>query len=271
MKRLFAFGCSFTHFNWPTWADILGNSYDHFENWGVSGIGNRGICERVSEFVLSKKLTKNDTVIIQWTDPHRFDLHFNWPAEVTRDYTNWRAAGSIFDKDKNEEHEFIIRFWNEWSYIMHTMNFIHLTYNLLKNQPSTFYMFSRTDLTKDLENFDQLSIYKDIFAIPEWISYPIQDYLDFKNYKGRKFYTLEENRLLRVASRKEYIDKHPTPVMYLEWLKAGLLKKLDIELDTTPIDHWQSVLDTMVNWYDFNSDFEKRMGWEIQKNHIKGL
>jgi len=38
MKRLFTFGCSFTHFDWPTWANLLGldNEYDLCENWGFS-------------------------------------------------------------------------------------------------------------------------------------------------------------------------------------------------------------------------------------------
>ena len=35
MKRIFTFGCSFTSFRWPTWADILIN---HFENNGLIGV-----------------------------------------------------------------------------------------------------------------------------------------------------------------------------------------------------------------------------------------
>lgn len=34
MTRLFTFGCSFTKFFWPTWADILGQEFDYYENWG---------------------------------------------------------------------------------------------------------------------------------------------------------------------------------------------------------------------------------------------
>ena len=30
--RLFAFGCSLTRYHWPTWADILGQSYYEFQN-----------------------------------------------------------------------------------------------------------------------------------------------------------------------------------------------------------------------------------------------
>ena len=31
VKRLFTFGCSFTRYYWPTWADMLGQEYDEFE------------------------------------------------------------------------------------------------------------------------------------------------------------------------------------------------------------------------------------------------
>jgi len=36
-RRLFAFGCSFTQYKWPTWADILGKSFDLSYNLGKSG------------------------------------------------------------------------------------------------------------------------------------------------------------------------------------------------------------------------------------------
>ena len=40
-KRLFTFGCSFTQYNWPTWADILGRSL-HQEGWEFHNIGRAG-------------------------------------------------------------------------------------------------------------------------------------------------------------------------------------------------------------------------------------
>ena len=59
MRRLFTVGCSFTHFYWPTWADILGSTYDEYYNWGLSGLGNRAICERLAEISLTQKLTED--------------------------------------------------------------------------------------------------------------------------------------------------------------------------------------------------------------------
>ena len=41
-KRVFAFGCSFTCYRWPTWADLIGKQCEgaEFRNYGKSGAGN---------------------------------------------------------------------------------------------------------------------------------------------------------------------------------------------------------------------------------------
>ena len=68
MRRLFTFGCSFTYFYWPTHADLLGEQFDELHNWGLSGLGNRAICERLSECIMHNQFTANDVIIVQWTD-----------------------------------------------------------------------------------------------------------------------------------------------------------------------------------------------------------
>ena len=42
-KRFFAFGCSFTNYYWPTWADIIGQDSNFYENWAQPGAGNHFI------------------------------------------------------------------------------------------------------------------------------------------------------------------------------------------------------------------------------------
>lgn len=49
MDRLYTFGCSYTSWNWPTWADIMSLEANYYENWGHAGLGNRAIAERVAE------------------------------------------------------------------------------------------------------------------------------------------------------------------------------------------------------------------------------
>ena len=74
MTRLYVLGCSFSNYAWPTWADMLGLEFDEYENWAFPGLGNRAIAERVAEIHARNTLTKDDTVVIQWTSHLRHDL-----------------------------------------------------------------------------------------------------------------------------------------------------------------------------------------------------
>lgn len=66
-KRLFTFGCSFTNYWWPTWADILGQSFDKHYNWGIASASNQYILNSLLECHAKQTITENDTVIIMWT------------------------------------------------------------------------------------------------------------------------------------------------------------------------------------------------------------
>ena len=79
----------------PTWADMLGLEFDEYENWAFLGLGNRAIAERVAEIHAKNKLTKDDTVIIQWTSHLRHD----WHATDARhqDNAGWKTSGSLFN------------------------------------------------------------------------------------------------------------------------------------------------------------------------------
>jgi hypothetical protein len=85
-KRLFAFGCSFTNYKWPAWADILGREFDHYENWGQDGAGNQYMFNSVIECNQRNKFTKDDTVIICWTNVDREDRYTD----------RWLSSGNVY-------------------------------------------------------------------------------------------------------------------------------------------------------------------------------
>jgi hypothetical protein len=86
-NRLFTFGCSFTQYKWPTWADILGCEFDYYENWGKPGAGNQYIYQSLIECHLKNNITSDDTVIIMWTSIDRDDRYLQG---------KWETHGSIF-------------------------------------------------------------------------------------------------------------------------------------------------------------------------------
>lgn len=86
MKRFFSFGCSFTKYYYPTWADIL--VYNHVEgyNFGKLGSGNQLIANRIWETNARKKFNKEDTIIIMWSNFFREDTYKD----------GWQTKGNVF-------------------------------------------------------------------------------------------------------------------------------------------------------------------------------
>jgi hypothetical protein len=148
MRRFFTFGCSFTNYLWPTWADILSIDYPYFQNWGHSGLGNRAIAERVAEAHVKNRFTKDDIVIVQWTSHLRHDwMHFGHPRT---DFSAWRTKGSVYSPENIKMYGggWINMFWDEKAYFVNTLNHIVLTQGLLDSIGCTWYMTSMSDQSK---------------------------------------------------------------------------------------------------------------------------
>jgi len=87
MKRLFAFGCSYTNYRWPTWVDCLAPEFDHTQNWGQSGAGNHYIFNSVMEADQRHRFNSNDNVIVCWTGVTRDDRYADG---------RWHTLGNMF-------------------------------------------------------------------------------------------------------------------------------------------------------------------------------
>jgi hypothetical protein len=93
-KRFFAFGCSFTNYAWPTWADILGRNYIEYFNYGQFGSGNHYIFNALMETDQYHKISKDDLVIVQWSCSSREDRYKN---------ENWVTTGGVANYYTDEE------------------------------------------------------------------------------------------------------------------------------------------------------------------------
>lgn len=259
MKRLFVFGCSYTSWMTPTWADFLATGYDQFENWAIEGIGNRAIVERLSECLLSRNINENDTVIVQWTEPHREDYH----RPDLLPTTNWSRMGNIFNPGTSK---IIVDSWNEKSYLMHSMNFINLGINLLSNAKCKWFVTSSSDLSLDLNGFPDLEFYKAIFENNRWLpplAGPIQN---DKNFKGIKFITNDNS----------WYDNHPTPRMHLKWLQDNLVNKLDVDIN---YNFFETIINALgpdpklvaENYEALNYSLLRSADWTRVRTLVKGL
>jgi hypothetical protein len=76
-RRFFAFGCSFTKWKWPSWADLIAREMPHaeFHNLGRGGAGNTYIAAMYSQNNMKYQFDENDLVIILWSTHFREDKY----------------------------------------------------------------------------------------------------------------------------------------------------------------------------------------------------
>ena len=257
MSRLFTFGCSYTHFYWPTHADLPGEQFDQLHNWGLSGLGNRAICERLSECIMHNQFNDDDLIIVQWTDFHRYDWH---DPKNFGDFCNWRTGGNIWSKPV--EIEWIKDTWNEFSYTLHSMNFIHLGNALTRQLPCKVYHTSMIDYKPILTNtpFEKYLSVIDSNWILDFTTFCEQN-----NYKGVEHRQSYFDEIVKNKVPKVFIDRHPTSDLYIKWIEEVMKIKIDNPLaDRVKKCDW-STIDTV------SGEIYDKLQWYGKKNFVKGL
>jgi hypothetical protein len=258
LKRLYTFGCSFTHYDWPTWADILSREFDYYENWGLVGGGNEFILNSLVECLVKNKLTKNDQVIIMWSNITREDRYVN---------DRWLLTGNIFTQTEYSE-EFVKKYADEKGYLLRDLSFIHAASKMLEQYHIPYIFTSMVpidnshdyeispikDATEILDAYQETikiirpSIFETVFNFDWWsrsfmpdtemkyltkkynqlsgVSWPkLQDYL-LNNIKHVSRDILDEiknsesiNLGIHRLSRR---DLHPNPLEHLEYVDKVL-------------------------------------------------
>lgn len=113
--RIIVFGCSYSRYYWPTWADIMRWSNPDIEviNFGLFGIGNQRIFWRMNECLVKDFFDIDDQIVTVWSSWHRED----------RLLANGWTWGNIFNSDHYSEH-YIEKYWNEDFDIIKNLNAI---------------------------------------------------------------------------------------------------------------------------------------------------
>jgi hypothetical protein len=250
-KRLFVFGCSFTAYSWPTWADCLSLGFDEYYNYGLAGIGNRAIAERLAEANATYKFTRFDTVIVQWSTHLRNDWYN--PNIIQDRGVSWQTAGSIFNYKNIElyDQKWFDTFFYEPAFFMHTLNYISLVQNLLENIGCSWFMTSIGDIRNIGTDLKDSSTYNEN-PIPKktkttnytgWELYPhLEKIYQTPIWEDRKDYWLEPIMIFAnwevpdftyqwfdLNDNTKLIDElHPSVDQHALWLQP-LLNELDLE------------------------------------------
>lgn len=227
-KRFFAYGCSFTRYAWPTWADILGRNYQEYYNYGCYGAGNHYIFNALMESDQHHRITKNDLIIIQWSCSSREDRYKD---------RKWITPGGVGNNWSRKE---IIRFFDFRGFVIRDLAMIKAAKMFLDKIGCEYYFLSMVPFTtnnmhKELSDSDTSDVevlYKDV--------------LDFiKPSYEDTFGTFSTRRPLKLYDIVVH-DSHPIPsehFLYLQETLPHLLgnKQYNIEdLDKTLAEIWES-------------------------------
>ena len=101
--RFFAFGCSYTKYKWPTWADIIAKDLEiPYYNYALPGLGNVAIMHEIIAADLEHTFTDNDLIIIVWT---------HWSREDRFNDSGWKNGGSVFNNEFYDK-TFVKKHWS---------------------------------------------------------------------------------------------------------------------------------------------------------------
>ena len=140
-KRIFCFGCSFTQYIMPTWADILKLHFENTDteahNFGRGGAGNYYIFNTIVEKSLEYKFTKDDLILIQWSGVFREDRFKDG---------YWHTPGNIINQQVYSKSLVDKWFFDEEGMTKRDYSYIHSIQKMLEADDLDYEMFSMNGL-----------------------------------------------------------------------------------------------------------------------------
>lgn len=229
MNRLFVFGCSYTNFRWPTWAEITYTMLrDHgyineFYQYGISGAGNELIARTVELADAVHTFTPADTIIVNFTHWDRID---SWGMRLNAGdmWPSWNVGGNWLH---NGIHGMDFRLY--YSEVNNILNNKHWIQYITERYPNTIILGSNYYITEP-EGNSTLSAVN-----------------DFEQYMYTESMKSDENNLLssRYCINKNLktswfwdnrLDTHPSIMDHCDFvcsaLHERLWKPLDIDADS---------------------------------------
>lgn len=230
-NRFFAFGCSFTNYRWPTWADVIAHEIPdaNYVNRALPGAGNQYICTNLSQAIRYFDIGENDLVAIMWSTFYRYDSYKRWA---------WNVPGNIYTQDMiplNIVDDYI---GDTRGFAMRDLSLIDITTKMLENQPfDSITMWGVHPSKQDYYGLSQVPQ-----AAVHWVDVEVM-YKDLDNVImpdllqtgcggswGSTFRFLHDDG-------SEFVDYHPKTKTYCDYLT-----KIGIDISQNTKD-WASACD----------------------------
>lgn len=208
-KRAFLFGCSFTHYIWPTWADLIAKEIPETHIYAQSGAGNFYIYQALIEAIVTHKINRDDLVLVMFSNVTREDRY------TRKD--GWITPGNLFFQDTYDS-KFMDKFFCERGYLMRDLALVEGIDRTLTTTGADYSLLSMipldslsSDETKMQDVDDVLSVYQSTLAKVKPSVFETIYNSKWSNRPLRPSYTTHWATGL-------YVDNHPTPDEHLEYI-----------------------------------------------------
>lgn len=206
------FGCSFTKYEWPTWANIIGLQMPNAHKWnfGQTGGGNLFISERIIAANQKFRFNENDLVLVMWSTHCREDRYID---------KGWQTPGNIFTQEYYPV-EFVKKYGCVKGWLVRDLALMTMIKNTLTHSPCHSVMlksvepdYDRTWFMGNSDLDEVIELYRDvIYDMPSCLHDSMrvdsgQGWINGAHYHWPK---LDKN--------KKFSDYHPNPVMYMKYL-----------------------------------------------------
>lgn len=241
--RYIAFGCSYTQYGYPTYADFIGQHFDYRENLGSSGAGNRFIFHKLISSLDALRregitLTENDLITIQWSGLPREDKIKNGEHE-------YPCCGYLGSQGEFSE-EYINKYFSIEQSFYESINYIVAAKTILDSMDVQYKMFNMMDLTfGESEDFLGEVFYNKLFNDNNFHTLKEQGYLgELNKVMPGNIESIEGYRLSNTINKEKpyyysfpndkgiiemHEETHPTPESHYEYAKY-LSSKLNFDI-----------------------------------------
>jgi hypothetical protein len=174
-----------TRYQWPTWADMVGQEIEEYHNFGQSGAGNVFISNQIAEANLRHNFNEDDLIMVMWSTVTREDRYIN---------KHWNCYGNIYFQNFYDK-DFIMKYVDNRGQLIRDLALIAMADGLLKTTKATYHMLSMQSIdlviryeTNKLEGEykDVMDLYKPVIDLLEhdllmlgcngqWPSLPIKN------------------------------------------------------------------------------------------------
>lgn len=267
-KRVFAFGCSFTNYVWPTWADIIGRQVPYYENWGSPAAGNHYIFNSIMECDSKHHFQEDDLVIVMWTSIEREDRYVKDQWLLTAPLDMYKVYGNSWVNNFASDHRGLL---------IRDFAYIKAVQQLLECRSCDWANFSACPLTKldeslikekistDTLHTRYVQLFTDMCNGKE-ISEPYAHSKDVLELYRHELANIKDSALSVVFNgewatppRPGGNNKHPTPMEHLMYLQK-LYPTFVVDTETLEfLNSWEEVV------WDPSVSFEKNFNNKVDR------